>query len=165
MTDVKADALENRNSPYFKANLRLWSDTEPLARRVRASGQNWTDIDVKGETIPGKGRVSARIASQHYAASEDIKYNNIESMVPVISQWLDDIERGAPPISALAKAGKIEAVIWVALFGHASVTPPDLPAELEMRAKKAGVKIFIENYTVMDDETGIPAKSFFGAKD
>lgn len=34
-----------------------------------------------------------------------------------------------------------------------------------MQAKKAGVKIFVENYTIMDEETGAPAKSFFGARD
>ncbi|MDI9847550.1 hypothetical protein QM467_05680 [Rhodoblastus sp. 17X3] len=51
------------------------------------------------------------------------------------------------------------------LFGYDPVLPPDLPAELEMQAKKAGVKIFVENYTIMDEETGAPAKSFFGARD
>lgn len=109
--------------------------------------------------------MAARIASQHYASSEDIKQYKIENIVPVISQWLDNIELGAPPIAALAKAGKIEAVICVALFGYDPVIPPDLPAELEMQAKKAGVKIFVENYTIMDEETGAPAKSFFGARD
>jgi hypothetical protein len=165
MTDAKADALNSQKSPYFRANLRLWSDTEPLARLVRASGRNWTEIDVKGETVNAKGRVAARIATRHYASSADTKYDDIDKIEPVLSQWVDDIERGAPPILALAIAGKVDAVLWISIFGHDEVPTPALPNELVARAKQAGLEILIENYTIMDDEGGNPAKSFFGVKD
>ena len=165
MTETKAEALRKQNLPFFKANLRLWSDTEPLARLVRDSGHNWSDIDVKDEKVQAKGRVPSRIASRHYASSEDTTYDNIEKIIPVIARWLEDLERGAPPVSALAKEGKVEAVIWVAVFGYDEIATPILSDELELRAKKAGVQILIENYTIadMDPEHEVPTKAFFGA--
>ena len=87
--------------------------------------------------------MAARIASQHYASSEDIKEYKIENIVPVISQSLDNMELGAPPIAAPRQSWQDRGVICVALFGYDPVIPPDLPAELEMQAKKAGVKIFV----------------------
>lgn len=162
MIETKSDFGGNRQLPYFKANLRLWSETEPLAPVVRGSRRQWTDVDVKGQIIPAKGRVRARIASRHYASTEDIKCDNIGDIVPVLSQWLDDIESGAPPIMTLAKTGKIEAFLWVAIFGYGEVATPDISAELDKRAKQAGVRILLENYTIGDEETGNPAKSFFG---
>jgi hypothetical protein len=165
MTETKTEALKKQHLPFFRANLRLWSDKEPLARLVRASGHNWSEIDVKDEKVQAKGRVSAHIASRHYASSEDTIYDNIEKIIPFISRWLDDLERGAPPISALAKEGKIEAVIWVAVFGYDEIATPNLSDELDQRAKKAGVQILIENYTIadMDPEHEVPTKTFFGA--
>ncbi|WP_374545008.1 hypothetical protein [Rhodoblastus sp.] len=165
MTEAKADFVGTHKYPFFKASLRLWSYSEPLEPVIPALGSHWPHLDVKGQLIPARGRVKAHFAPQHYASSEDIKDTNIENIVAVISQWLDNIERCAPPTATLVKAGKIEAVIWVALFGYDPVIPPELPVELEIRAKKAGVKVFIENYTIMDEETGAPAKRFFGAED
>ena len=165
MTETKTNFLRPHRNPYFKANLRLWSDTEPLASVVRASPRRWKTVDVKGETIPARGRVTARIAQQHYASSEDEKYENIEDVAQVLSQWLDEIENDAPPIKALAESGKINAVLWVAIFGHDEIATPALPAELDTRAKQAGVKILLENYTIMDEKTGNPVKGFYGATD
>jgi hypothetical protein len=165
MTETTTNFARPHRNPYFKANLRLWSDTEPLASVVRASPRQWKTVDVKGQTMPARGRVTARIAQQHYASSEDEKYENIEDIAYVLSQWLDEIEGGQPPISALANAGKIAALLWVAIFGRDQIATPALPAELDTRAKRAGVGILLENYTVMDEESGNPAKSFFGAKD
>jgi hypothetical protein len=165
MTEAKTDFVGTHKSPYFKANLRLWSDSEPLTPVVKSSRRVWPHLDVKGEVIPARGRVKARIASKHYASSEDIKYEDIDEIVPVVSQWLSEIENESPPISALTKAGKVEALLWVAIFGYDAVAMPALPAELDRRANQAGVKILIENYTIMDEESGNPVKSFFGAKD
>jgi hypothetical protein len=109
--------------------------------------------------------VPASIANQHYAYSEDIESDNIEHIAPVLAQWLDEIESQAPSIATLARAGRLEALLWVAIFGRDQIATPDLPAELDTRAKQAGVKVLLENYTVMDEETGNPAKTFFGAKD
>ncbi len=165
MTNTKADFAENHKAASFRANLRLWSDSEPLTPVVHASGHPWPVHYVKGQTIPARGIVKPRIASKHFASSEDIKYDNIKYIVPVLSQWLDEIESGAPPITGLAKEGKLEAVLWVAIFGHDEVATPSLPAELDMRAKEAGVQILIENYTIedMDPEREVPTKSFFGS--
>jgi hypothetical protein len=166
MTNTKADFAENHKPATFKANLRLWSDSEPLTPVVDASRHPWPHLDVKGHAIPARGRVKAHIASKHYASSDDIKYDDVNQIIQVLSQWLDKIESGAPPITRLAKEGKIEATLWVAIFGNDEVATPILPEEIDARAKKAGVQILIENYTIedMDPEREIPTKSFFGAE-
>jgi hypothetical protein len=129
---------------------------------ISASGRHWPNFDIKGEKIPARGRVSARIATQHYAASADEKYGKMEDIEPVLNQWLCDIEHDAPPISALVKAGKLNAVLWIAIFGNDEISTPQLPDELCQRARQAGVRVLIENYTVMERDTGVPAKSNFG---
>ncbi|MCI4680186.1 hypothetical protein K9U33_16245 [Rhodoblastus acidophilus] len=164
MAETKVKSVGNHEPPTFKTSLRLWSDHEPLKPVVHASKLQWKHFYVKGQTIPAQGRAPARIASRNYACSEDVEYDNIEHIAPGLAQWLDEIECRAPSITALAKAGKIEPLLWVAIFGRDQVATPVLPAELDARAKQAGFKILIENYTVMDEETGNPAKRFFGAK-
>ena len=61
---------------------------------------------------------------------------------------------------ALAKSREIEAVLWVAIFGYDPIDVPDLPEKLMTKVKGRGVKILIENYTIMDEETGNPAKTW-----
>jgi hypothetical protein len=165
MTDVKTDAASSLKPPYFKVNLRLSSDSEPLMPLVCTSERNWPNVDVKGQTIPAKGRVSSRIATQHYAASADEKHSNLSDIESVVNQWLCDVEQDAPPVSALATAGKVDAILWIAIFGNDEIPTPLLSAELCKRAKQAGIKILIENYTVTDGESGNAARSFFGAED
>ena len=109
--------------------------------------------------------VTGPLASRHFASSEDAKYDNIENIALALSQWLDEIENGAPPIAQLAKEGGLEAVLWIAIFGYDEVATPILSEELDARAKKVGVQILIENYTIedTDPEREIPTKTFFGA--
>ena len=76
----------------FRASLRLWSDTEPLAQLVRAARWNWENVHVNGKSVPATGRTPARVAPRHYARSEDPKYGDIEDIIPVIAHWLDEIE-------------------------------------------------------------------------
>lgn len=96
MINTNADFAEKHKPATFKANLRLWSDSEPLGPVVHASRHPWPVLYVKGQTIPARGKVNARIASQHFASSEDIKYDNILNIVPVLAQWLHEIESGPP---------------------------------------------------------------------
>ena len=160
MAETKRIIIGNQEPPTFKASLRLWSDAEPLAALVHASRLQWKHLYVKGQMIPARGKAAANVALQHYACSEDVDYANITQIASVLSQGLDEIESCAPPITALAKVGKVEAVLWIAIFGYDEFPSPVPPKELDARAKQAGVKILIENYTIMDAETGNPAKSF-----
>ena len=67
-------------------------------------------------------------------------------------------------ISALALAGTIEAVLWIAIFGDDEIATPDLPEDLDKRARAAGVQILLENYTAKEPDDGNSAKTFFGAR-
>jgi hypothetical protein len=165
MAEIESGNSENSKSPRFKASLRLWSDTEPLGEIIHSSRRPWMHHYVKGQTIPASGRSQARISSRHYASSEDVKYDNVADVASALSQWLDEVESRAPQISSLAKAGKLEAVLWVAIFGRAETPTPTFPAELARRAKQAGVKILLENYTIMDEESGNPSKRFLATDD
>ncbi len=165
MAEIEPGNSGNIKPARFKANLRLWSDVEPLGEIVHSSLRPWTYHYVKGQSIPANGRAQARISSKHYASSETIECDDIQHIAAALSQWLDEIESEAPPISALAKADRLEAVLWVAIFGREETPTPTLPAELARRAKQAGVKILLENYTIMDEETGNPAKNWVAVND
>lgn len=118
--------------PNVKASLRLWSDNEPLAPVICHSSTSWKHLYVKGQVLPPKGRAQAHLVTRHYASSDDIEFDNIDGIDQVLAQWLDEIDT------------------------------PLVTTELATRAEQTGVKILIENYTVMDENTGNPAKSFFG---
>jgi hypothetical protein len=163
MAEMSANPIGNQAAPTFKANLRLWSDTVPLAPVVQASLCQWDRLYIKGQTIPARGKASPHIATRHYATSEDREYADIRDIGPVIEQWLDEIESGRPPIASLAQQGRIEAVLWVAIFGGDEVATPVLSEEIDKRAKSAGVQILLENYTIEEPEDGNSDKTFLGA--
>ena len=108
-----------------------------------------------------RGRAGAnRISLRHYASSETIESGNIKNIPAVLSKLLDDFESKSPAIFEFTRIGEVEAVLWVAIIGYDPVDVPDLSETLVKKAKGAGVKILMENYTVMDKETGNPAKTW-----
>jgi hypothetical protein len=161
MADSKAEDIQSRH-PNVKSSLRLWSDNEPLAPVICHSSTSWKYLYVKGQVLPPKGRAQAHLVARHYACSDDIEFDDIGGIGQVLAQWLDEIENNDPSIAAFAKAGEIEALLWVAIFGYDEIDTPLVTTELATRAEQAGMKILIENYTVIDENTGNPAKSFFG---
>jgi hypothetical protein len=133
-----------------------------LAPLLRAIGWDWKNVHVKGELVPARGRTPARLAQRHYASSNDPRHEDIQDIIPVIAHWLDEIESQASSMIALALTGTIEAVLWIAIFGDDEIATPDLPAELDTRARRVGVQILLENYTTPDPEDGNSTKLFLG---
>lgn len=162
MAKTAHDAARESTPTMIRINLRIWSDSEQLGPLVQASARRCAHLHVKGQNAIEQNGTAGRVFGRHYASFEDVETSDANEIVPIISQWLNEIDAGEPPIAKLANSGMIEAVLWIAIICRSPVNSPKIPEELTAQAKKLGVKVLVENYTMFDDE-GVPLKIWLAA--
>ena len=101
------------------------------------------------------------IARRHFASVAQARTSD-EGDVPA---WVDHALRqieGQPTLIEFLRSGAVEALLWIAVLGYASIPPPLIfDASLVSVATRLGAKIMIEDYNRCD-AGGIPRKVFFG---
>ena len=127
-------------------SLRLWSDLVPLAsiaERLRLPVEHQHTL---GEVIPQHRGAARRVARKHYVSLSRREAHTDKE----VAQWgretlaqLKDYQA----LSELLLQGRVEATLWIAIFGRHPVETPAFSSDLVNLAEGLNVSILIENYT------------------
>jgi hypothetical protein len=125
-------------------SLRLWSDDVPLGPLVDGLGLPVSHLHVAGRPVAAEGRLSRHVAAVHYASVANTRGTNDPH-----SWCIAVLEKvGAQSqLVSLLRQDRVEATLWIAVFGSEPVDPPDVTDDVLALARNLHVSVFIENYT------------------
>ena len=142
-------------------SLALSSHDVPMEPIVRGMGLVAKHLHKRGEPIINPRHPSRRIATKHYASVAHARSTDEKD----VSTWLDHTIRhinDQPALAGLIRAGKVEAIPWIAVMPHdPSPSPMRFDPSLVGSATRLGARILIEDYN-REDPDGSPKKTWIG---
>jgi len=142
--------------PGAKVNLRLWSDTTPFGGARRGIALVPEIIADKGDARRDRkgGPLNSRFG-RNYVSFEESGLNDAGQLEPCVAEILQAVTGSV--YANLIKAKDIDATLWIAIFKPNFAYQGAIGENAVARASALGVRIFIEDYTRVDEE-GVPTK-------
>ncbi len=142
--------------PGAKVNLRMWSDTT-----------SFTDVRPRLELVPHivaskgdvrKGRKGTPLNSRfrrNYVSFEESQLNDVSELQPCVANILQAV--ASSEYASLIRYKVVDATVWTAIFRQDFAYQGAIGESVIAQASLIGVRLFIEDYTRLDDD-GVPKK-------
>jgi hypothetical protein len=148
------------SSPFIKANLRVWSDRASL-KPLAESGQFLTARAYHaGEPIiTDSGTVSRARARRNYLSTTQSEFLADDAA----REWLDRILEtiSTSPLAGELRAGRLEAILWLAAFQPSELHDAAQMLSLSERAARLGIEVLIEDHASFSEQ-GAARQFHFG---
>ena len=141
------------------ASLRLQSAGVALAPLVGRLGLPVRHLHVLGQPMATLGPLKDRPARRHYAALAQARMRGSLEL----RAWTEDVTakvRADPALVAALQSGDIEGTIWIAVLSAEPTPMPGVDPSSVEAARELGLGLFIENYTDLVEETGLPRQTW-----
>jgi hypothetical protein len=142
--------------PGAGVGLRMWSDTTSFSDVRQRIALVPEIIANKGEVRKdSKGKPLNSRFGRNYVSFKESELNDASELQPCLENILQSV--ASSEYASLIRAKVVEATLWIAIFRQSFAYQGAIGESAIARASAIGVRLFIEDYTRLDDD-GVPKK-------
>lgn len=142
--------------PGARVSLRMWSDTTSFSDVRQHIAFAPHIVASKGDVRKDlKGAPLNSRFGRNYVSFEESELNDASELQPCVGSTLEAV--AASEYANLIRHEVVEATLWIAVFRQDFAYQGAIGESAIARASALGVRLFIEDYSRLDDD-GVPTK-------